>query len=151
MEQVIYEDKPRTDTWIKSVVWLPSIIMAAAAVPLMYKSLDPGIYMLCAAAAVGLVLYFLVIPTGYVIYNDKISVRFRGPLAFNMPFATLTGVRKSRWSTFGVNLPTNISQADAVEIVRKRRLAVTITPGDKQAFITNFEKVFKEWQKFQQK
>jgi hypothetical protein len=151
MEQVIYEDKPRTDTWIRSIVWLPSIILAVTAVPLMNTSLEAGIYMLCAAAAAGLILNFLVIPTGYAIYNDKISVRFRGPLSFNMPFSTVVGVRRSRWSTIGVNLPTNMSQASAVEIVRKRRLAVTITPGDKEAFITNFENVFKEWQKYQVK
>jgi len=151
MEQVIYEDKPRTDTWVRSVVWLPSIILAVTAVPLMNKSLEAGIYMLCAAVAIGLALNFLVIPTGYAIYNDKISVRFRGTLSFDMPFSTIVGVRRARWSTFGVNLPTNMSQANAVEIVRKRRLAVTITPADKQAFVTNFEQVFKEWQKYQVK
>jgi hypothetical protein len=151
MQQVIYEDKPRTDTWIRSIVWLPSVILAATAVPLMSKSLEAGIYTLCAAAAVGLALNFLVIPTGYVIYNDKITVRFRGPFAFNMPFSTVTAIRSSRWSTVGVNLPTNMSQANAVEIVRRRRLSVTITPSDKQAFITNFESVYKEWQKYQVK
>jgi hypothetical protein len=151
MEQVIYEDKPRTDTWIKSVVWLPSIILAVTAVPLMNKSLEAGIYMLCAAVALGLVINFLVIPTGYVIYANKIAIRFRGPLAFNMPFSTVVGIRRSRCSTIGINLPTNMSQSNAVEIVRKRRMAVNITPGDKQAFITNFENAYKEWQKYQVK
>ena len=151
MEQVIYEDKPRTDTWIKSVVWLPSIILAITAVPLLNKSLEAGIYMLCAAVAAGLILNYLFIPVAYVVYNDKIAIRFRGPFSFNMPFSTVVGIRRSRCSAIGINLPTNMSQSDAVEIVRKRRLSVNITPGDKQAFISNFENVFKEWQINQEK
>lgn len=149
MEQVIYEDKPQTDIWLKLIVVLPSIILVISAILIMGTNLMEGIYMLCAAAVIGLILYFMVIPVAYIIYDNKISIRFRGPLAFNMPFSTVKSVRQARWSTFGVNLPTCMSISRAIEIVRNKRMAVTITPEDKQAFITNFENVFREWQKYQ--
>jgi hypothetical protein len=151
MEQVIYEDKPHTDIWIKLIVLLPSIILVFSALMIMGTNLQEGICMLGVAVVTWLILNFMVIPTRYVIYDSKISIRFNSPFSFSMPFATIKAVRQASWSTFGVNLPTNLSPSNAIEILRKRRMAVTITPGDKQAFITNFENAFKEWQKYQGK
>jgi hypothetical protein len=148
MEQVIYEDRPNTDIWMKLVIALPSAVLIISALMIISTNLQEAIYMFIASACILLVLNYIVIPAGYIIYDSKISIRFRGPLAFNMPFSTIKTLRRARALSFGINLPTSISAANALEIVRKKRMAVVITPGDKQAFLANFEKAFKEWQTY---
>jgi hypothetical protein len=38
-----------------------------------------------------------------------------------------------------------MSQSSALEIARKRRMPVNITPADRQAFVSNFDKAFNDW------
>ncbi|MCX6005919.1 MAG: hypothetical protein NTZ34_01495, partial [Chloroflexi bacterium] len=106
-----------------------------------------GIYVAAGAAVVMAILYVFILPIKYCILNNKIRIEFRGPLAFNIPFETVTGVRDPRWFTAGINLPTNMSQSSALEIARKGRVSVNITPADKQAFVSNFDKAFQDWKK----
>jgi hypothetical protein len=150
MDYVIYEDKPRTDIWLKLVFVLPSAALLISALILLKT--DPGgaLYFIYGVAGTALLmgsLYILILPTRYNILNDKIKIQFRGPLSFNIPFDTIAGVRDARWSTVGVNFPTNMSQAAVLEIVRKGRMPVTITPSDKQAFIQSFQKAFEDWKR----
>jgi len=100
------------------------------------------------ALVMGILLY-LIIPSKLIILDSAIRIGFRVPLAFLIPFSTVVTVRPSRRSTIGINLPSNMSQSKAVEIVRKSRLTVTITPLDKEAFLTNFDKAFKEWKMYE--
>lgn len=150
MDYVVYEDKPRTDIWLKLIFTLPSAILLISA--LIFSKTDPAcaLYFIYGAAGTALlmgILYILILPTRYSILNNKIRIQFRGPLSFNIPFDTVAGVRDARWSTVGINLPTNMSQAAALEIARKGRMAVTITPSEKQAFIESFHKAFEDWKK----
>ena len=93
-------------------------------------------------------IIIFIIPKKYCVLEDKIKIIFRGPLEFNIPFSTIIIVRPTRWSTVGINLPTNLSVANALEIIRRKRMAVTITPVDKDKFIDNFEKAFHNWKAY---
>jgi len=144
MDYVVYEDRPRTDIWLKLIFLLPVALIFISA--FIFSKSDPaGIYVAIGAAIIMAILYFLIIPTRYCILNNKMRIEFRGPFAFNMPFDTITDVRDARWSTAGINLPTTMSQSSVLEIVRKGRMSVTITPADKQAFVSNFHKAFQDW------
>jgi hypothetical protein len=148
MDYVVYEDKPRTDIWLKLIFMLPSILLLISA--LIFSKTDPAgtLYFVYGAAGTALimaVLYVLLLPTRYCVLNNKMKIEFRGPFSFSIPFDTVAGVRDARWSTVGINFPTNMSQSAVLEIVRKGRMAVTITPSDKQAFIQSFHKAFEDW------
>lgn len=150
MDYVVYEDKPRTDICLKLIFMLPSALLLITA--LIFAKTDPAgavhfIYGAAGMAVVMGILYILVLPTRYSILNNKMRIQFRGPFSFNIPFDTVAGIRDARWSTVGINFPTTMSQAAILEIMRKGRMAVTITPSDKQAFINNFHKAFEDWKK----
>jgi hypothetical protein len=144
MDYKIYEDKPHTDIWMKGILLLPSAILLVTAITLWQESLQATLYLIAGALLIGLVFIFI-IPIKYCIFNTKIRIEFRGPFSFNIPFETVTGVREPRWFTAGINLPTNMSQSNALEIARKGRMPVNITPADKQAFVSNFDKAFNDW------
>lgn len=144
MDYQIYEDKPHTDIWIRGIVLLPSAIILVTAIFTWQESHEVTLYMIGVALLIGLIITFI-IPVRYCIFNTKIRIEFRGPFAYNIPFETISDVRNARWFTVGINLPTSMSQSRAIEIVRKGRMAVNITPTDKQAFISDFQRAFHDW------
>jgi len=152
MEHVIYEDKPHTDTWMKLILALPVIIVIGSAIPLIVlgrrEEINQAFTVLGACLLLVLLIDFLVVPRAYVVCDSRITIRFRGPLAFHIPFSTVKGLRRASYLSFGISLPTSMSPSNIIEITRKRRMSVIITPGDRQSFITNFENAFKEWQQY---
>ncbi len=146
MDYKIYEDNPHIDTWMRAILLLPSAIIVMTAIITWQESWQVALYLIAGAVLFGFVFTFIV-PIRYCIFNNKIRIEFRGPFAFNIPFETVTGLREPRWFSAGVNLPTNMSQSCALEIARKGRMPVNITPADKQAFISNFNKAFQDWKK----
>ena len=148
MDYPVYEDTPRADIWIRAVLFLPALIILI--VMFLMPAEEPWIpAFLVFLALISSGLPFLIIPTRLSILNSAIRIGFRLPFPLLIPFSTVVTLRPSRWSTFGINLPTNLSQRNAVDIIRKNRLSVTVTPSDRQAFLANFDKAFKEWQTYE--
>jgi len=146
----VHEDRPGTDIWFKLIFLLPVVLLLVPAFVLYGtdgRSATGILYGAGATAAVMAALYFLILPTRYSILNDKLKITFRGPFTFNIPFSTIAAIRDGQWSTVGINLPTRFSQKDVLEIVRKKRMTVTITPADKREFTANFHKAFEDWKK----
>lgn len=148
MEQIVYEDKTQTDIWIRLIISLPSVTMFASALLVLEAAPQEGIYMLAASILLWLLLYFMVIPCKYVIYKGRIVIGFRGPFSFNIPFSTVKGLRRDVTLSMGINLPTRISSANAIQIVRKKQMNIMITPSDINAFLKGFDKAYSEWQKY---
>jgi hypothetical protein len=144
MDYLVFEDRPNTDIWLKLIFMLPPMLMFISV--FIFAESDPAaIYSAAGVAVMMAVLYVFIMPAKYCILNDKIRIDIRGPFTFNIPFDTITGVRDARWSTVGINFPTSMSRSRVLEIVRKGRMAVTITPSDKQAFVSSFNKAFNDW------
>ena len=133
---LLYEDEPRTDIWLKlMLVGLPVIFLVLGIVLLFQDT----------ASALGMfgvtifyaVLFRLVMPQKYQVYNDKVRIAMGGPFAWNIPFSTIKEVRSaSRTSAFaynGVRFAT--SSRDVVEIRRSKGCNVVISPSNKDVFL----------------
>jgi len=145
MDYTVYEDSPRSDIWMRIICFLPALILLvmAAVVP-PEEPWVPAMLVLM-AITIGSIPY-LIIPVRLSILSSAILIGFRLPFSFRIPFSTVVTLRPSRWSTIGLNLPTNLSQKNAVEIVRRKRLSIAITPSDRETFLITFDRAFKEWQ-----
>ena len=151
MDTTVYEDKPTPDIWIKLIILLPSAILLVSAIGLYADGhKDVTLYMAGFALLLGFAIQFL-IPRRYCIHDSSIRIMLGGPLAFNIPFKSVSAVRPARSTTVGVNFPANFKQSHALEIVRRRSLPVTITPDDPPAFIQNFDKAFSQWKAYGEK
>jgi len=144
MDFIVYEDTPRTDVWMRAIIFLPSLIFLATAVIMPVEEPWVPVLMIIMALVIGALLYLL-LPSRLSILDSAINIRFHLNLTFRIPFDTVVTLRPSRWSTVGINLPNNLSQSKAVEIVRRKRMTVTITPSDREAFIASFDKAIKAW------
>lgn len=145
MKYTEYEDRPSIDIWAKLILSLPILILIIETIHIWTNDPSYGMYVALLTILIGIVFIFI-LPNRYSILDDKIKIGFRGPFSFNIPFETITALRQQRRSTIGINLTTCLSAARALEIIRKKRMTVTITPGDREAFISNFEKSYREWQ-----
>jgi hypothetical protein len=148
MDFAVYEDTPRTDVWMRAVIFLPSVIILTTAIIMPVEEPWVPALMVLIAVMAGTLLYLL-IPSKLSVLDSSIRIGFRIPFAFTIPFNTVVTLQPSRWSTIGMNLPSNMSQSNAVEIVRKHRLSVTITPSDRGAFLANFDMAFKKWKMYE--
>jgi len=148
MDFAVYEDMPHTGVWMRVILFLPSLIILATAIIMPAEEPWVPALLVLTALAAG-TLPFLLLPTKLSIMDSAIRIGFRMPFAFLIPFNTVVTLRPSRWSTIGMNLPSNMSQSNAVEIVRKNRLTVTVTPSDREAFIASFDKAIKEWKTYE--
>jgi len=144
VEYIIYKDNPKPDIWILLILNIPPVALVVLAVSLLASNLNEALTVLAFAFLLGL-LNFFILPIAYCIYDDKIKILFRGPFAFNIPFDHIDKITTSKGPSLGISLPTNLIQDSIVEILRKRRMSVIITPGDRDAFLDNFDKAFKNW------
>jgi hypothetical protein len=148
MDYLVYQDKPRTDFWLKLIFILPPLLMFVFA--FIFPGTGSGESLQIFFGAIGITIamslfYIFVMPSKYCILNNKMRIEFMGPFKFNIPFDTISAVRDAGWSTVGINLPTNFSKSSLLEIVRQGRMSVTITPSDKQAFVSSFHKAYEDW------
>jgi hypothetical protein len=146
MEYLIYQDKPNTDIWMKMVLGIPLIALAAGGVIAMREDAILG-FMLVGEAVFLLIVYICIIPTAYGIYSDKIQIGFRMPWSFNIPFNNIKTLKPPRWFSGGINLPTCFSTSRALEIIRLKGMPVNISPTDRQVFIDQFQKAYNDWQR----
>lgn len=146
MEYLVFEDRPHTDIWMRLILGLPVVALAIGSVFAMRENMSAGFVLLGEAVLIGLV-FICIIPTAYRIYNNKIQIAFRSPWAFNIPFNSIETLRPSRWFTKGINLPTCFSTTKSLDIIRIKRMSVTISPSDRQTFIDQFQKSYTEWRR----
>ena len=146
MEYLVSEDRPHTDIWMRLILGLPVAALAIGSIFAMQENMNAGLVLLGEAVLIGLV-FICIIPVAYRIYKDKIQIAFRVPWAFNIPFSSIETLRPSRWFTTGINLPTCFSMSKSLDIVRIKRMSVTISPADRQAFIDQFQEAYAEWRR----
>jgi hypothetical protein len=146
MEYLIYQDKPNTDIWMRMVLGIPLVALAAGGIVAMHEDASVGLILL-GEAAVLFILFICILPIAYRIYSDKIQIAFRVPWSFNIPFSNIKTIKPPRWFSGGINLPTCFSPSRALEIIRLKGMSVNISPSKRQAFIDQFQKAYNDWQR----
>lgn len=150
MDYSIYEDVPHKDIWIKLILLLPLAIILIIALVFSNPDQQDSSYLIYEATGIAVLmalLYFFIIPVKYCILNDQVRINFRGHFVFSIPFSHIRSIDTASWWTISINFPANLCKSNMLEIRRKSRLAVTITPDDKEAFIENFRRAYENWMK----
>lgn len=147
MDSIIYEDKPHYDIWIKAIIAFPLIIII---IPGLYSFInddtDAAIGMLITAAFI-IIAFWVILPRRYLVLDSKIKIALGGPFSFTIPFDTIKSARIPKGATIGINFVTSFSAKNAVEIDRRKRLNVNITPGDRELFLRAVDKALTGWRK----
>jgi hypothetical protein len=142
---LIHEDNTHRDIRLKLFLAVSVIIFLAAALSFLGNNkIGDALAMFILAGSL-VIIFSIIIPRHYLIFDDRVKIRFAGPLSFTIPFSTINKVGTAGRVSFGLNFPSSLSSSHAVGILRKRRLAVYITPDDRELFIKKLEKAINDW------
>ncbi|MBM3141626.1 MAG: hypothetical protein FJ005_01075 [Chloroflexi bacterium] len=150
MDAVVYEDTPRYDVWLKSIMLLPVFFIIAGIYYVIIAEVAAAIAMFATTILMGAV-YWAIFPRKYLILESKIRIVLGGPFSFNIPFDNLETAREPEGPTFGINFATAFLSKNAVEIVRKKGLNVNITPSNRELFLENLNKALNSWGRYNTK
>lgn len=148
MDSLIHQDNTRKDIWLKLVLLIPlAIILVPAFDYLANNSTGEAVEMFGTAAFI-LVIFWIIIPRQYIIFDSKVKIVFVRPFSFTIPFHTIKTARIPKGASFGINFPSSLSNKHAVEIVRNKRMNVIITPANRELFLETLEKAMSVWRKY---
>ena len=136
MKELVYEDTPRYDFWLK--LMLGSILALTLILGIVLLATDT--VAACAMFGVTLfdgLLFKAILPRRFQILQDRVKIVLGGPLVVNIPLLDISEARRAPGSKvfiyWGSRFAT--STQSIVEIVRKKGLSVVISPVDADTFL----------------
>ena len=142
MDSVLYEDKPHYDIWMKAIMAFPLVFIIMG----VFLSSEPGeAISMFATAVLMAIIYWAIFPRRYCVLDSKVKIALGGPISFNIPFDSIESAGAPEGMSVGINFATSFSSKNAVQIVRKGKLNVNITPGNRAPFLENMDKALNSW------
>src|SRR4030042_338390 len=135
MESLLHKDTTHRDIRLKLVLAIPVVIILIPALYALASNDTRTAYEMLVIVAVIIIVMWLIVPRQYLIFDDRLKIVLGGPFSFGVHFNTIKTARIPKGTTFGVNFPSSLSNNHVVEIVRNRRLSVTITPNERDLFL----------------
>ena len=140
MENLVYEDSPRYDLWLKLILggvlaW-PFVLGAV----LLSENAGAALIMFGVTAFEALLLK-AILPQRFQIFEDRFKIVLGGPFALNIPFSNIRdvlaapGVKTLIYR--GIRFAT--STKTVVEIVRRKGLNLVISPANRGTFLEQLQ------------
>ncbi len=147
MNILLHEDNTHKDIWLKLVLAVPVIILAGRALLFLERNKTENALAMIGLAALIVIIFSIIIPRQYLVFDDRVKIKFAGPFSFNIPFATIKKVGPAGGASFGLNFSSSLSRSHAVGILRKKRMAIHITPADRDLFLEKLNMAINNWVK----
>jgi hypothetical protein len=148
MDTLLYTDSTHKDIWFKLVLAIPVVIILVPALCYLNTNENEAAFGMFGTVVFILVIFWIIFPRQYVVFGSKVRIVFGGPFSFTIPFATIKMARIAKGTSFGMNLPSSLSNKHAVEIVRNKRMSVIITPANRELFLETLDKALSDWRKY---
>jgi hypothetical protein len=104
-----------------------------------------SIALLSEAFVIGLI-FWLVFPREYRVYQDHLRIVLGGPFSVKVGFQNVKLIRVTSRTGLTVNFVTRIAKS-YVEIAKKRGWSIAITPTNNESFVENANRALEEWLK----
>ena len=142
---MLYEDTPKMDMWIKLMLAGMTLAFLVAGVVFLFQDTEGAFVMLGDGVFIGL-LFKLIMPRRYQVYNDRFRIVLGGPFAWNIPLSTIKEARVASgakaFAYSGVRFAT--SSKGVVEIIRSKGCDVVISPSNREFFSGATEQSIKQ-------
>jgi len=157
MDLVLYEGGIKYDRWVKVVLVFPVVLFIILAVlfyiDARYSNIFPGetarkamiaFIDLLVAIPLVLVIYRLSLPRKIFIFPDRIKIKF-GVFFFNIPFETIESVKPAKGIFTGRAISAMTSLNTQIEIVRKARSNIRVSPNQLDQFLGQANSALSNW------
>lgn len=163
MDMIIYETAFKYERWAKFFMGLPVALMFAAGLVLSGVVRIPGLnpsglekelrlvaWIFFASAAFILFIYWLALPRKICVYQDKMKVQF-GLFSWTIRFETIERAAAGRGFPLAPGHNSVTSYRNQVEITRKGRLPVRLSPDNREEFLLHLSRALEDWRRTRQR
>ncbi len=147
MNSLLHEDPTHKDVWLKLILAVPVILILGGALQFLANNNTEDALAMFGLDALIIIIFSIILPRKYLIFDDRVKIQFIRPLSLGIPFDTIKKIGGAGAASFGLNFPTSLSNSHAVGIQRRKRMAVYITPDNRELFLEKLEKAINDWKK----
>ena len=161
MDLIIFEDRIKYDAWVKPMLVFPLVLLIVLGilfyVDAHYSDLFPkepatesktASVVLFASAVFVLAVYWLFLPRKIYVTQEKIKLRFGG-FDWNIRYKTIKSVKPAKGIIVWWAHSFITSYGSQIEIVRKNRLKIRVSPCRRDQFLEYANKAHSDWMRAQ--
>jgi hypothetical protein len=141
---LLYQDEPAYGLFLKLIIFFVPAGLLGGSVYLLSTGEVSGSLALLAEAVFIALIFWMVFPRKYQVYQDHLRIVLGGPIAIKIRFEKIKAVEVTGRTAFTVNFVTRIAW-NYVIIVKKRGLSIAITPKSNELFADNANRALSEW------
>ncbi len=142
----IHEDRPQTAVWLKLVLGMVLAITLITGIVLINQD-RAGALVMFAVTLFYAVLFYCIMPRSYQVYTDRLKIVLGGPLGMTILFKDIRSVTRvggsSAFGSTGIRFAT--SSKYVLQIFRKGRLSVIISPSGGEVFLEQLNQALKSY------
>jgi hypothetical protein len=99
--------------------------------------------LLAEAVVIGMV-FLVILPRKYQIFEDRLRIALGGPFSVKIGFDRIVRVEVTSKTALTINLVSRLGRT-YVRIVRKNGLDLAITPKSNEEFVNNVQRALSDW------
>lgn len=142
---LLHQDKPKYGLVLKLILIIPVAFLVGSLYLWLSGDTSGSLALLLEAFIIGLI-FWLVFPREYQVYENHLRIVLGGPFSVKVGFQNVKTIRITSRTSFAVNFVTRITKS-YVEIVKKKGLSIAITPTANDSFVENANRALGQWLK----
>ena len=142
---LLYQDKPRYGIFLKLIRMIP-VAFLVGSLYFWLSGDNSGCLVLLTQAFIFGLLFWIVFPREYQVYEDHLRIVLGTPFSVKVGFQNIKLIRITSRTGLTANFVTKITKS-YVEIAQKRGLSIAISPTDSDAFVENANQALEQWLK----
>ncbi len=147
MKLPLYEDHARYDYWLRLILFGIPLILLTIGIILIPEDREGAIAMFGGSLFI-ILLFYLVLPKKYQIFEDKLKILLGWPLYVSISLANISDSQitsgRKVFAYWGIRFAT--SSKSVVEVIRKRGLNIVISPSNGPLFVDRLNEACKQKQ-----
>ena len=144
---LLYQDKPTYGLLLKLILIIPAAFLGGSLYLYLSDDVSGSLALLPGALISGLI-FWLVFPREYQLYEDHLRIVLGEPFSVKVGFQNIKAVGITSQTGLTINFVTRIARS-YVEIVKNKGWSIAITPTSSDAFVENANRALEQWLKTQ--
>jgi len=141
---LLYQDEPTYGLFLKLIIVIVPAALMAGSIYLWSSGESSGSLALLAEAFFIGIIFWVIFPRRYQVYEDHIRIVLGGPFSVKVGFNKITAIEATGRMALTVNFATRITKT-YVRIVNKKGFSIAITPKSNDLFVENANRALSQW------
>ncbi len=141
---LLYQDEPAYGLLLKLIIVVAPVILLAASIYVRTTGESIGSLVLFVEALIISLIFFMVFPRKYQVYEDHVRIVLGGPFSVRIGFDKIKTIEITDRLSLSVNFTTRVTR-NHVLIVQKKGPSIAITPRANDSFVENANHALKQW------